>query len=148
MERKRRSGLLTFSVFILALALGTPAGAEYPERAVTIINPQAPGGAHDAQGRAFATVAEKYLGKPMVVVNKPGASTMIGTVSAAEAAPDGYTLLLGFHHDHHSGGVGCGQREKAAGDPERLRHHRVHDPHPDRYQRPRRAAPGRTWTTW
>jgi tripartite-type tricarboxylate transporter receptor subunit TctC len=71
------------------------AAAEYPERAITVINPQSPGGAHDAQGRAFAAVAEKYLGKPMVIVNKPGASTMIGTVAAAQAAADGYTLLLG-----------------------------------------------------
>jgi tripartite-type tricarboxylate transporter receptor subunit TctC len=94
MERKRKLRLSVFVGVILSIALGTSAAADYPERAVTIINPQAPGGAHDAQGRAFATVAEKYLGKPMVVVNKPGASTMIGTVSAAESAPDGYTLLL------------------------------------------------------
>jgi tripartite-type tricarboxylate transporter receptor subunit TctC len=83
--------------FLLSLALcGTSTvQADFPERAVTVINPQAPGGAHDAQGRAFAAVAEKYLGKPMVVVNKPGASTMIGSIAAAQAAPDGYTLLLG-----------------------------------------------------
>ena len=93
MERNISGLSLIFSV-LLVIAPAVPAAADYPERAVTIINPQAPGGAHDAQGRAFAAVAEKYLGKPMVVVNKPGASTMIGTVSAAEAAPDGYTLLL------------------------------------------------------
>jgi tripartite-type tricarboxylate transporter receptor subunit TctC len=85
------------AVFVLLVFAGTipPAAAEYPERAITVINPQSPGGAHDAQGRAFAAVAEKYLGKPMVIVNKPGASTMIGTVAAAQAAADGYTLLLG-----------------------------------------------------
>ncbi|HEX9157133.1 MAG TPA: tripartite tricarboxylate transporter substrate binding protein [Syntrophales bacterium] len=94
MKKEKRSVHLVLVVFVLVVALVTPAAADYPERVVTIINPQAPGGAHDAQGRAFATVAEKYLGKPMVVVNKPGASTMIGTVSAAEAPPDGYTLLL------------------------------------------------------
>jgi tripartite-type tricarboxylate transporter receptor subunit TctC len=85
------------AVFVLWIFAGTIplAAAEYPERAITVINPQSPGGAHDAQGRAFAAVAEKYLGKPMVIVNKPGASTMIGTVAAAQAAADGYTLLLG-----------------------------------------------------
>jgi tripartite-type tricarboxylate transporter receptor subunit TctC len=71
-----------------------PVAAEYPERAVTMINPQSPGGAHDSVGRAFAAVAERYLGKPLVVVNKPGASTMIGTIAVAQAPPDGYTLLL------------------------------------------------------
>jgi tripartite-type tricarboxylate transporter receptor subunit TctC len=88
------NGILV-SLFILTLLGVSSAMADFPERAITVINPQAPGGAHDAQGRAFAAVAEKYLGKPMVVVNKPGASTMIGSIAAAQAAPDGYTLLLG-----------------------------------------------------
>ena len=94
MKEKRKLTLAVMAGMVILMALGTIASADYPDRAVTIINPQAPGGAHDAQGRAFAAVAEKYLGKPMVVVNKPGASTMIGTVAAVESAPDGYTLLL------------------------------------------------------
>lgn len=91
----------TVSLFPVILAVLLFAGpvllvaAEYPERAITIINPQSPGGAHDATGRAFAAVAERYLGKPIVVVNRAGASTMIGTIAAAQAPPDGYTLLLG-----------------------------------------------------
>ena len=93
---KRAVSLLTAGLALMIVAGAIPcAAAEYPERAITIINPQSPGGAHDAQGRAFAAVAEKYLGKPLVVVNKPGASTMIGTVAAAQALADGYTLLLG-----------------------------------------------------
>ena len=95
MKDKKKLTLAAMAGGVILMALGTIASADYPDRAITIINPQAPGGAHDAQGRAFAAVAEKYLGKPMVVVNKPGASTMIGTVAAAESAPDGYTLLLG-----------------------------------------------------
>jgi tripartite-type tricarboxylate transporter receptor subunit TctC len=94
MEIRRKIIPAVLTGMAILMALGTIASADYPDRPVTIINPQAPGGAHDAQGRAFAAVAEKYLGKPMVVVNKPGASTMIGTVAAAESAPDGYTLLL------------------------------------------------------
>jgi tripartite-type tricarboxylate transporter receptor subunit TctC len=82
-------------VLVLFVADAPLAAAEFPERAITLINPQAPGGAFDTQGRAFAAVAEKYLGKPMVMVNKPGASTMIGAMAVAEAAADGYTLLLG-----------------------------------------------------
>jgi tripartite-type tricarboxylate transporter receptor subunit TctC len=93
---KRTVSLFTAILAMVILGGTIPrAAAEYPERAVTIINPQSPGGAHDATGRAFAAVAEKYLGKPMVVVNKAGASTMIGTIAAAQAPADGYTLLLG-----------------------------------------------------
>jgi tripartite-type tricarboxylate transporter receptor subunit TctC len=95
MTRKRLH--LGVAMFVGFYMIWAPAlfAAEFPEQAITIINPQAPGGAHDAQGRAFAAIAEKHFGKPLVVVNKPGASTMIGSIAAAEAAPDGYTLLLG-----------------------------------------------------
>lgn len=101
-DRKRRGDMkrtvaLCSAILAMVILAGTipQAAAEYPGRAITIINPQSPGGAHDATGRAFAAVAEKYLGKPMMVVNKPGASTMIGTIAAAQAPADGYTLLLG-----------------------------------------------------
>jgi tripartite-type tricarboxylate transporter receptor subunit TctC len=69
--------------------------AEFPERPITLINPQAPGGANDALARPFTQVVEKYLGQPVVVVNKPGASGMIANVAGAQAAPDGYTLTIG-----------------------------------------------------
>jgi len=55
----------------------------------------APGGTLDLQGRAFATIAEKIIGQPMVVVNKPGATGMVGGLAGAQAAPDGYTLTVG-----------------------------------------------------
>ena len=92
-----RTGILMVLAVLLSppLAWAPLAAAEFPERVVTLVNPQAPGGAFDTQGRAFTAVAEKYLGKPMVMVNKPGASTMIGAMAVAEAPADGYTLLLG-----------------------------------------------------
>ena len=77
---------------ISVLAPSPSFAAEYPAKTITIINPNAPGGGHDAVARAFATVAEKVLGQPVVVVNKAGASTMIGMTAVAQAAPDGYTL--------------------------------------------------------
>ncbi len=81
------------AVILSVLASGISAlAADYPTRPITLINPMAPGGSHDVLGRAFAAVAEKYLGQPMVVVNKPGATGMIGTLAGAQAAPDGYTL--------------------------------------------------------
>jgi tripartite-type tricarboxylate transporter receptor subunit TctC len=82
-------------ILSLSLPVARPVAAEFPERAITLIDPQAPGGANDALARPFAAVAEKYLGKPLVVVNKPGASGMIGNITGAEAAPDGYTLTIG-----------------------------------------------------
>jgi tripartite-type tricarboxylate transporter receptor subunit TctC len=80
--------------FILGLA-SLALGADYPTRSITLINPMPPGGTLDLQGRAFASVAEKMLGQPMVVVNKPGATGMIGGLAGAQAAPDGYTLTVG-----------------------------------------------------
>ena len=80
-------------VVLSVLVTGVTAlAADYPTKPVTLINPMAPGGSHDVLGRAFASVAEKYLGQPMVVVNKPGATGMIGTLAGSQAAPDGYTL--------------------------------------------------------
>jgi tripartite-type tricarboxylate transporter receptor subunit TctC len=87
--------LVLLGVFSLSLMSAHEANAEFPERPITLINTQAPGGANDALARPFAAVAEKYLGKPVVVVNKPGASGMIGNIAGAEAPPDGYTLTIG-----------------------------------------------------
>jgi len=49
------------------------------------------GGLSDLQARAFAMAAEKYLGQPVVVVTKAGASGMVGVLAGAQAVPDGYT---------------------------------------------------------
>ncbi len=69
--------------------------ADYPTKPITLINPQAPGGTLDIQARAFASVADKMLGQPVVVVNKTGATGMVGGLAGAQAAPDGYTLTVG-----------------------------------------------------
>jgi len=87
-----RAGILLFAL-IAALVPAIPSlAADYPTKPITLINPNAPGGGHDAVARAFATVAEKMLGQPMVVINKAGASTMLGMTTVAQAPPDGYTL--------------------------------------------------------
>ena len=69
--------------------------ADYPVKPITLINPQAPGGTLDVQARAFAAVADKILGQTIVVVNKTGATGMVGGLAGAQAAPDGYTLTVG-----------------------------------------------------
>jgi tripartite-type tricarboxylate transporter receptor subunit TctC len=68
-------------------------GPAYPEKPIQLIVPWGPGGRTDLNARMFATVAPKYLGQPMVVVNKAGGASMIGGDFVAKAAPDGYTLL-------------------------------------------------------
>lgn len=79
---------------ILSLGVATlPVGAaDYPTKPITAIVTVAPGGSNDIQTRAFAVAAEKIMKQPIVVVNKTGASGMIGLMTGAQAAPDGYTL--------------------------------------------------------
>ena len=84
--------------FLIALSLIVAGGsfaADYPTKSITLINPMPPGGALDIQARAFASVADKILGQPVIVVNKPGATGMLGGTAGAQAAPDGYTLTVG-----------------------------------------------------
>lgn len=89
---KKRAGLILISLTLGLILVNLPLAAEYPMKTITIINPNPPGGGHDVAARAFATVAEKMLGQPVVVVNKSGASTMLGMTAVAQSAPDGYTL--------------------------------------------------------
>ncbi len=67
--------------------------ADYPNRPIRIIVPLAPGGNVDIVARAVAGRIAKDLGQPVVVENRPGASSLVGTQLAAKSAPDGYTLL-------------------------------------------------------
>jgi tripartite-type tricarboxylate transporter receptor subunit TctC len=66
----------------------------YPTRPVTIIVPYTPGGSTEILARIVAQRVEPRLGQSVVVENKPGAGTVIGSNSVAKAAPDGYTLLM------------------------------------------------------
>ena len=66
----------------------------YPSRAITIINPFPPGGAADVVGRPLAAVMEPMVQKPVVIETKAGAAGAVGAQFAANAKPDGYTLLL------------------------------------------------------
>ena len=85
------AGLLVLT----ALVPGQAQAANYPTRPVTFVVPWAAGGDTDVLMRIFAEHMGKYLGQPMVVVNKPGASGAIGAREVIAARPDGYTLLAG-----------------------------------------------------
>ena len=79
------------------LALGltaTWAADPYPTKPITLIVPQAPGGANDIVARALAQRLAVALGQPVVVENKPGAGGNVGTALAARAPKDGYTLMI------------------------------------------------------
>ena len=73
----------------------TPArAADYPTRPVTLLVPQAPGGANDIIARQMGEALGRIMNGSFVVVNRAGSGGNIGTEAAARAAPDGYTLLL------------------------------------------------------
>jgi tripartite-type tricarboxylate transporter receptor subunit TctC len=75
-------------------ASATARAQNYPARPITIVVPGAPGGATDAFGRALAQSMSASLGQTVIVENKAGASGMLAAQAVAQAAADGYTLLL------------------------------------------------------
>jgi tripartite-type tricarboxylate transporter receptor subunit TctC len=77
-----------------AALLAVPAAAEYPQRPIQLISPFPAGGAADVLARYLGKELEAQLGKPVIVLNKPGAGTIIGAQAAATAVADGYTLFL------------------------------------------------------
>jgi tripartite-type tricarboxylate transporter receptor subunit TctC len=72
-----------------------PAAAAYPDRPIRIVVPFAPGGGTDVVARTLAQEMARDLGASIVIENKPGAGTIIGTQAVAASDPDGYTLLMG-----------------------------------------------------
>jgi tripartite-type tricarboxylate transporter receptor subunit TctC len=90
---------------VLLAVLGTfsfaAAQDDYPNRRITLVVPFPPGGGNDAMARIMADRLSHALGQTVIVDNRGGGGGLIGTRSAAKAAPDGYTLMLG-----HTGSIG------------------------------------------
>jgi tripartite-type tricarboxylate transporter receptor subunit TctC len=78
----------------LALAAGNGAAQDYPAKPLKIIVTFSPGGFTDVTARIVAQLWTERFGQPVVVENRPGASTVLGTDAVARAKPDGYTLLF------------------------------------------------------
>jgi tripartite-type tricarboxylate transporter receptor subunit TctC len=90
-----RTWLIRSLVLLAGLVAGAPLSAqEWPNRPIRIIVPFAPGGSADVFGRAVAQHLQGVLGQNVVIDNRPGGGSLIGTDAVAKAAPDGYTLLL------------------------------------------------------
>ena len=99
----RHTGISPFASQLFAIGAGvamaiasTTAAADgaYPNRPITLIAPYSTGGDADVAARNFGIAASKVLGQTIVVVNKTGASGVIGSAQVVAAPPDGYTLLL------------------------------------------------------
>jgi len=88
---------------MLALAVSVPAAAQtaapeaakdYPNRAIHIVVPFPAGGPADVTARLLGQRMSEDWGQPVIIDNRPGGNTVIGALSVAKAAPDGYTLLM------------------------------------------------------
>ena len=94
---RRIATILLCGVAPLAVAqsLSTGSGQAYPTKPIRLVVPYPPGGPTDFVGRAVAAKLTEPLGQQVVVDNRPGAGTVIGSEMIARAAPDGYNLLFG-----------------------------------------------------
>ena len=89
-----RTAALLLAGLMCALAPG-PAGAEYPERLIRLVVPQAPGSATDVLARILAAELEPQIGQSIVVENRPGGALTTGLSFTAKSEPDGYTIAMG-----------------------------------------------------
>jgi tripartite-type tricarboxylate transporter receptor subunit TctC len=97
MQRLARIG-----VAVTACALATIAGAQdsYPSKPIKIIAPVQPGGGVDLVARTIGERISKALGQPVVVENLSGGGGIVGSLATSRAAPDGYTLMIGYVGTH------------------------------------------------
>lgn len=83
-------------VAVAVFATGTASAQDYPTKPIVMIVPSAPGGSTDFSARLLTEMLGNSLGKPFVIENRGGASGNIGNKAAAQATPDGHTLLMAY----------------------------------------------------
>jgi tripartite-type tricarboxylate transporter receptor subunit TctC len=91
----KKSFFAVIACALLAQAAVAPSFAQYPERPIRLVVPQAAGSATDNVARIVAPALAKELGQAVVVDNRPGGALTIGIDAVAKAAPDGYTIGQG-----------------------------------------------------
>lgn len=93
---KGKSAMKWAAVTALALGMVAPGahGQDWPQRSIRLVIPGPPGGSSDVPARMMAQTMGEFLKQTVVVENRPGAGGMIAAREAANAAPDGYTILL------------------------------------------------------
>ncbi len=94
MQRRKFLGLSAGALSVGVIGRASAQVEKWPERPVRLIVPYAPGGASDILARPWAEALSQTFGQQFVVENRGGAAGMIGSQLAAEAAPDGYSLLF------------------------------------------------------
>ena len=91
-----KANVRVLAVSLFGLVATVPGLAQtYPSRPIRLIVPYAAGGGTDISARVIAQHMAESMGQPVIVDNKPGAGTLLGTTIVAKAAPDGYTLVYG-----------------------------------------------------
>ncbi|MDP1671559.1 MAG: tripartite tricarboxylate transporter substrate binding protein [Burkholderiales bacterium] len=86
---------IRYLMSVMLLACGVAQAQDvFPSRSITMIVPFPPGGVADVTGRPTAAALEKVLKQPVGVANRPGAGGAVGNAAAANAKPDGYTVLM------------------------------------------------------
>lgn len=94
MNRKRFLSMIALTSFVVAAA-GTAQAQEYPAKPIRLVSPYAPGGSTGVVARILAKKFQDQTGVSMVVENRPGAASNIGSDHVAKSTADGYTILMG-----------------------------------------------------
>ncbi len=90
-----RISLMTMLFAAAIGGAGVVHAQSYPSRTIRVIVPQPPGGGFDLVARMIAEPLARVMGNPVVVENRTGGGTIVGTEAVAKSEPDGYTILLG-----------------------------------------------------